>query len=152
MGWLLSTFGVAVASALLPLINIEVYLGAVATGRLGATWPLAAVAALGQMVGKVAYYFLGRSSLDWAWVRRRTESPRFQAQLETWRHRIGDRPVIGGLVVFAAASVGLPPLAIVSILAGSLRISFPVFLVVGFVGRLLRFATILGAVGWFVTR
>lgn len=152
MGWLFSTFGVAVASALLPLINIEVYLGAVAAGRVGAIWPLAAVAAAGQMLGKIAYYYVGRSALEWSWVRRKTESPRFQAQLQRWQHRIGDRPVVGGLVVFAAASVGVPPLLIMSVLAGTLRISFPVFLVVGLVGRMLRFATILGAVGWFVAR
>lgn len=152
MGWLLSTFGVAIASALIPVINIEVYLGAVAAGRVGAVWPLATVAALGQMIGKVAYYFLGRSSLEWGWVRRRTDSPRFQAQLETWRRRVGDRPWLGGLVVFAAATVGIPPLAIVSVIAGSLRLSLPVFFVVGLVGRVLRFASILGAVGWFVTR
>lgn len=152
MGWLFSTFGVALASALIPVINIEVYLGAVAAGRVGALWPLATVAALGQMIGKVAYYYLGRASLEWGWVRRRTESPKFQAQLETWRRRVGDRPWLGGLVVFAAATVGIPPLAIVSVIAGSLRLSLPVFFVVGLVGRVLRFASILGAVGWFVTR
>lgn len=151
MGWLLSTFGVAVASALVPLINIEVYLGAVAAGRVGALWPLAVVAAAGQMAGKVVYYYLGRSSLEWGWVRRKTDTPRFQAQLERWRTRVGGRPVVGGLVVFVAASVGIPPLAIVSVIAGSLRVSFPVFLVVGLLGRVIRFASILGAVGWFVT-
>lgn len=152
MGWLLGTFGVAIASALLPLINIEVYLGAVAAGRVGAVWPLAIVAALGQMIGKLAYYYLGRSSLEWGWVRRRTGSPKFQAQLALWQRRVGDRPALGGLVVFASATVGLPPLAIVSVIAGSLRLSAPMFFGVGLVGRVLRFASILGAVGWFVTR
>lgn len=152
MGWLLGTFGVSVASALLPLINIEAYLGAVAAGRVGAVWPLATVAALGQMIGKVAYYLLGRSSLEWEWVRRRTDSPKFQARLATWQRRVGDRPLLGGLVIFASATVGLPPLAIVSVIAGSLRLSLPVFFVVGLVGRVLRFASILGAVGWFVAQ
>ena len=152
MEWLVGTFGVGFASALLPLINIEVYLGGVAAGRVGSVWPLAIVAAAGQMAGKVVYYYLGRSSLDWGWVRRKTDGPKFQAQLERWRHRLGDRPYIAGLVVFIAASVGIPPLAIVSVIAGSLRVSFPVFVVLGFLGRVLRFASILGAVGWFVTR
>lgn len=152
MGWLLGTFGVSIASALLPLINIEAYLGAVAAGRVGAVWPLATVAALGQMIGKVGYYFLGRSSLEWDWVRRRADTPKFRARLATWQRRIGDRPLLGGLVIFASATVGLPPLAIVSVIAGSLRLSLPVFFVVGFVGRVLRFASILGAVGWFVTQ
>lgn len=152
MTWLFSTFGVAFASALLPLINIEVYLGALAAENIGSVWSLAAVAAAGQMVGKIIYYYLGRNSLSWSWVRRKTDSPKFQASLEKWRHRVGDRPVFGGLLVFLAASVGLPPLAIISVIAGSLRLSFPVFVVTGYVGRVLRFATILGSVGWFVTR
>ena len=152
MGWLFSTFGVGLASALLPLINIEVYLGALAAEQVAGVWPLALVAAAGQMAGKVAYFYLGQNSLSWRWVRRKTESAKFQARLATWQHRIGGRPWVGGLLVFVAASAGIPPLAIISIIVGSLRMSFPVFLVMGFAGRTLRFAAILGSVGWFVTR
>lgn len=151
MEWLLPTFGVGLLSALLPLVNIEVYLGVVAATGVTDVWSLAAVAALGQMTGKVMFYLLGRTSLEWGWVRRRTESARFQASLARWKERVGDRPVLAGVVVFVSASLGMPPLAIVSVVAGSLRVSFPVFVVMGVTGRVLRFASILGAVSWFVS-
>ena len=51
---LLATFGVAVASALFPLINIEAYIaGVAALGGSSGVWGLSAVAAAGQVVGKV---------------------------------------------------------------------------------------------------
>jgi len=149
MGWLLSTFGFCVLSALVPILNAEVYLAALAASESPPLWPMAAVAAAGQMLGKVVYYFLGQSSLDWRWIKKRTDSPKFQAGLARWRDRLEDRPWVAALLVFVSASVGLPPFAIVAVLAGTLRMSFTMFMVVGFVGRLIRFASILGAASWF---
>jgi membrane protein DedA with SNARE-associated domain len=66
MGLLLTTFGVAVASALFPLINIEAYIAGV--GALVETfgiWPVALVAGAGQAVGKILWYEVGRSSMNW---------------------------------------------------------------------------------------
>ena len=75
MGWLFSTFGFCVLSALVPIFNAEVYLTALAATESPPLWPMAAVAAAGQMIGKVVYYFIGKSSLDWRWVKRRTDTP-----------------------------------------------------------------------------
>jgi membrane protein YqaA with SNARE-associated domain len=149
MGWLLPTFGFCIVSALIPVLNAEVYLAALAASQSPPLWPMAAVGAGGQMIGKIIYYYLGRSSLDWRWVKRRTDTPRFQAGLEKWRTRLEDRPWVAALFVFVSASVGIPPFAIVAVLAGTLRMSITMFVVVGFAGRLLRFASILGAASWF---
>jgi membrane protein YqaA with SNARE-associated domain len=145
----LGLLGVSIASALLPLINIEVYLvGLVAVSGGERLWLLAAVGGLGQMVGKVVWYYLGANSLRWGWVRRRMERPKAKAKLELWQRRTHDRPALGGLLVFASASAGIPPFAIIAVLAGQLRMSFTLFMVVGFVGRTLRFALVLGGADW----
>ena len=149
MGWLLSTFGYCILSALVPLFNAEVALTALAATESPPLWPLAVVAASGQMVGKVVYYFVGRSSLEWRWIKARTESPRFQAGLARWRGRLADRPIVSASLVFLSACLGLPPFAVVAVAAGTLRMSLPTFVVVGFAGRLLRFASILGAAEFF---
>lgn len=149
MGWVGGTLVFAFGSALVPILNIEAYLAALAAKGVAPLWMLAIAAALGQMVGKVVYYYVGRSSLRWSWVHRKTETPRFQVTLERWRARVSDRPVYTGLVLFASASAGLPPFAILAVIAGSLRVSLTLFITVGLVGRCLRFLAILYAVGWF---
>ncbi len=148
MGWLLSTFGFCILSALIPVLNAEVYLAALAASQSPPLWPMAIVAAAGQMIGKIVYYYLGKSSLDWRWIKKRTDTPRFQAGLEKWRIRLENRPWVAAVFVLASASVGIPPFAIVAVLAGTLRMSFSMFVVVGFLGRVLRFASILGAAAW----
>lgn len=148
MGWFFSTFGFGVASALLPVLNVEVYLSALAAAEPVDVWMIAVAAALGQMLGKIVYYYLGRSSLSWAWVRRKTDKPAFQDALARWQAKVEGRPWVAAGFVLLSASVGIPPLAIVSVLAGTLRMSLTMFVVVGFVGRLARFASVLGAAAW----
>ena len=64
---LLGVLGVAFASALVPLINIEAYLGVRGSvGGIDNVWVLGLAAAVGQMVGKLVWYYLGASSLSWA--------------------------------------------------------------------------------------
>jgi len=50
--------------------------------------------------------------------------------------------------VFASASSGFPPFAIVAVVAGQLRMSLPLFFVLGLAGRWLRFAAVLGGAAW----
>ena len=65
------------ASALVPVINIEAYLGVRATvASLESLWLLAFVAAVGQMLGKLIWYYIGASALSWGWVRRMVEKPK----------------------------------------------------------------------------
>ena len=95
MGLLLATFGVAVASALFPLINIEAYIAGV--GALVDTygiWPVAIVAGAGQAVGKILWYEVGRSSMNWSYIRKKMESPSWQKSVRQGEdpHR---RPALG---------------------------------------------------------
>ena len=144
---LLGTFGVCLVSALFPLVNAEAYLGALAAvGDGSRVWAVAAVGALGQTCGKMVFFGLGHSSLDWGWVRRTTESPRWQARLATWQRRTQNNPLSVTGLIGASALLGLPPLAVVSVLAGQLRASLPLFVVAVFAGRTLRFAAVFGGV------
>jgi membrane protein YqaA with SNARE-associated domain len=145
----LALFGVSVVSALVPLVNIEVYLvGLAAVRESTGVWFLATVAGLGQMVGKVVWYYIGANSLGWRWVARRVDTPKGRATLEKWQKRTHDRPLVGATLLFASAAGGFPPFAIIAVLAGQLRMNLPLFLVVGGIGRTLRFAAFLGGAGW----
>jgi membrane protein YqaA with SNARE-associated domain len=140
----LGLLGVSVVSALVPLVNLEAYLAALAavTDREG-VWLLAAAAGAGQTIGKVVWYHLGANALRWGWVRRKVETPKAQAKLELWRARTHDRPLAGGVLLAVSGFSGFPPFAIVAVLAGQLRMSLPLFVTVTFLSRTLRFAVVL---------
>lgn len=145
MTLLAATFGVCFVSALIPLVNAEAYLGGVGVLHDEAeVWALAAAAGLGQMAGKVVWYLLGRSSLSWGWVRRKTESTKWQSRLQTWQRRTRDNAWLVGTLVFVSAVLGLPPFAIIAVMAGQLRVPLVLFFVTGLAGRVLRFAAVLG--------
>jgi membrane protein YqaA with SNARE-associated domain len=149
VGEILGLLGVSFASALIPLINLEVYLvGLSAVTDPAHVWLLAVVAGVGQMLGKLLWYYLGANALRWGWIRRKVETPKAQAKLELWRERTHERPLIGAALLFVSAYSGFPPFAILAVLAGQLRMSLWLFLVVGVAGRSLRFATFLGGAEW----
>lgn len=136
-------------SALVPVINIEAYLALLAAvSDVGSVWVLALTAAVGQMFGKLLWYRIGASSLGWGWVRRKVEKPKAQARLELWRARTHQRPVVAGALVFVSAVTGLPPFAVLSVVAGQLRMNLTLFLGLGLLGRWVRFAAVLGGVSW----
>lgn len=144
-----SLLAIAFASALVPVVNIEAYLGLrAAVAEVNDLWLLGFVAAAGQMVGKVIWYLIGASSLEWGWVKRRVEKPKAQARLVKWRTRTEERPVLAGALVFASAVTGFPPFAIVAVLAGQLRMNLTAFFVLGLAGRWLRFTAVIGGVAW----
>jgi len=145
----LAVVGVAFVSALVPLVNIEAYLGVRGSvGSMHSVWLLGLAAATGQMAGKLVWYYLGANSLSWRWVRRRIDKPKAQERLARWRTRTATRPVLAGALVFGSAFTGFPPFAILSVLAGQLRMNVALFLALGLVGRWLRFAGVLGGAEW----
>lgn len=147
---LMSIFGASIASALVPLINVEVILFAAANRRPELVVALVLVATTGQMVGKLLWYW-GGQHLDRApWVAKHLEKPRPKATLERWHDRAEGRPwFTAGLLLFSAAS-GFPPYAVTAVLAGVLRVPLWIFLVTGFVGRGLRFWTIASGASWLL--
>jgi membrane protein YqaA with SNARE-associated domain len=146
---ILALAGIAVLSALVPVVNIEAYLiGRGAVAAVGNVWLLSGVAAVGQMLGKLVWYYLGANALRWSWVRRKVEKPKAQARLELWRRRTHQNAWLAGGLTLVSAFSGFPPFAIVAVLAGQLRVSVVLFLVTGTVGRWLRFAAFLGGADW----
>lgn len=151
MKLLLGTLLFAFGSALLPFLNIEAYLAVVAAETSSFShWQLAAVGALGQGLGKILWYIGGANSLRMPWMRRKMATEKWQLSYQKWHQRIVGRPVVGGLVCFTSAVSGFPPLAIISVLAGALRMNFTLFAVTMLTGRFFRFWGVLAGVGFLV--
>lgn len=132
----LTTFGVAVASAVIPVINIEIYLlGASALAPREMVIPLVVAGTLGQVIGKIALYYAGTGAL-------RLPGKRLQAALTRMNTQMQERPRTGGALVFVSATLGLPPYYVVTLAAGAAKMNLPMFLGVSLVGRLIRFAIV----------
>ena len=148
MKLLIGTFFFSVASALVPILNVEAYLAAVALkAQHLSDWELAAVGSAGQTTGKVLWYFAGTQSLRIRWIRQKMETEKWQLSYERWHERIVGRPVFAGAISFTSAVSGFPPLAVIAVLAGSLRMNFAVFFVTVLIGRIIRFWLVLAGVG-----
>ena len=146
---LLGVAGVGFLSALFPFVNIETLLAVrSAVSSVEEMWLLALVAAVGQMAGKLIWYYLGANSLHWRWVRRKIEQPKAAARLELWRSRTHDRPVLTGSLTLVSAAVGIPPFAVLSVVAGQLRMNLWLFCALGLFGRWLRFLAVIGGGEW----
>lgn len=156
MKLLATTFFVSIASALVPLINIEAYIAGVgALVHHYGIWPVALVAAAGQTIGKVFWYEVGRTSMHWRYIKRQMERPAWQKRYDQVKTMTDERPWAGLGLLAVSAVTGFPPLAIMAVLAGQLRFHRLWFYGITFAGRTLRFAAVLGGVslvmhsGWF---
>ncbi|QBX56277.1 hypothetical protein EXE58_12900 [Nocardioides seonyuensis] len=136
---LLSIFAASVASALVPLINVEAILAVAASQQPGITVALVLAATIGQMAGKVLWYWGGMHVDRAPWVHKHLQKPKVAASLDRWHARAEGRPAFTAGLLLLSAAVGLPPYALTAVLAGVLRVPFWIFLVTGLVGRGLRF-------------
>ena len=145
-----SVLGASIASALVPLINVEIILVGAAERRPELAVSLVVVATVGQMAGKLLWYWGGRNVDRAPWVSKHLQKPRAEAAMDKWHARAEGRPwFTAGLLLFSAA-VGLPPYAVTAVLAGVLRVPLAVFLLTGLVGRGLRFWAIVTSTGWLL--
>ncbi len=137
------TLVVGAVSAVVPLVNLEIYVAAIAANDTGLV-PLliGAAAGFGQTVGKVAWYYAGLRGIESSWLRNRKKSQKTLATAEVWLERFAGRPVYPVSVLFLSSSVGFPPLMVIAVVCGAARVSLPIFAVVVFIGRTLRFAII----------
>lgn len=153
----LTLLGVSFLSALIPVINLEVYLGGLAlfgSDRGPADVAvLSLVAAVGQMAGKMLFYLAGRGVLTLPKrLKPETGKPpserrtRNAERIARWQERAQTRPWLSAGFVGISASVGIPPFAIVSVVAGTMRVPAMVFVLAGLIGRWGRFAVVLGLV------
>jgi membrane protein YqaA with SNARE-associated domain len=125
-------------SAVVPVVNAELYLVAVvlAAGDLPTAIALALLISVGQMVGKGGVF---QAALHATNAGRRgklaDKIDRARELAKRWR----GKPYV---VTFVSAAVSLPPFYLTSIAAGVMRIRFRMFLLLGFAGRAIRFGTI----------
>ena len=151
MKLVLTTFVVALGSAVIPFINIEAYLAAVgaAIQDVGVWW-VAGAAAVGQTAGKVALYYAADWAMNLPWIKKKMSSPKWEASYERWSKRVNEHPGQTATLLFASASLGFPPLYVMAVLAGQLRVNISLFVLTCLTGRYIRFLVILGAADWFI--
>ena len=148
---LLASFALAVASALLPAINIEVYLAGVATQLDAAeTVGIALVAGLGQTIGKTVWYEVARRGVETKRGQRLLSKKKTGPAIERWRARTAGRPVFAGGVLAVSSFAGFPPLLAMAVVAGALRMQLSVFVPVVLVCRTLRFYLLVAGVEWLL--
>lgn len=139
------TLVVCFVGGLVPLINAEVWLvGLAVSVATVAPLPLVvALAAIGQLTAKSLLYLGARGATGIAPGRYQTAMARARGQIVRWRRK----PLA---VLWLSTTVGLPPLYLVSIAAGALEVRFRTFVLVGLVGRTLRFGVVvtLARAGW----
>jgi membrane protein YqaA with SNARE-associated domain len=149
---LLCTFLVSIVSAMCPLVNIEVYIAGIgALGNNFGVFPMALAAGIGATIGKLIWYAVGASSMRWPFIARKMEAPNFQKAFARVQAQIDRRAWMGMALLFLSSTIGLPPLAIMSVLCGQLRFNRVAFGATVLVGRVLRFAVVLGGSAWLVS-
>ena len=141
-------------SALVPIVNAEVYAVAAArhsSGLLGTAVVVVALA-LGQTAGKLVIFEAARLGGS-RFARRRTERAARSDRTGRWTDRITRalRARRTGLpLVLGSAALGLPPLAAVSAAAGVSGQNRWEFGLVCLVGRILRFGALALPAGWLL--
>lgn len=132
----LTSFAICGAGALIPFLNTEVYLIGASAMAPRALWvPLVVSGTIGAMAGKVLLYYAGRGVVKLPGGRVQRGLARMQARME-------EKPLVGKLLYAASAVVGVPPFYVTTVAAGAVGMNFMFFLVVGFFGRLIRFALV----------
>ena len=171
LAWLCVTLGVAFGSALLPLVSIEIFLVGLAVQEPHIPWlALGAVVAIGQVAGKLVYYYAARGEVHlprWMHRKHRVKGPvtarrirwelrtkRIRGWIETLREKCHRHPrwMVGTYGV--SSLLGLPPYMATAVLAGMARMSLSAFLSAGLLGRFVRFSAIAASpalcAGWIL--
>jgi membrane protein YqaA with SNARE-associated domain len=126
-------------AGMFPLVSIEAFLFGVAGWgdvELAVLIALIGLGALGHQIAKTVTYYAGAGAFELPKGRMRERIEKVRQRIERWNRR-------PRLVLFAAASFGLPPLWAIGFLAKPvLRIEIAAFTVVSLGGRLARFVTL----------
>ncbi|MGX7825004.1 hypothetical protein ACTG9Q_07915 [Actinokineospora sp. 24-640] len=163
--WLCVALAVAIGSALVPFVNIELFIVGFALQRPDIPWAVvAAVVAVGHVSGKLFYYYAaqGKIHLPRFLHRERRErvltDRRLRWQLRTkrvrgwltWlREKCEAHPhwMLGTYSVSAVA--GMPPYMAMTVLAGLARMKVGAFLSAGIAGRFVRFSLLAASPAMF---
>ncbi len=130
-------FALSIVSALVPWLNGEVLLLALAALARSTSdlVSLVLLASAGQMAGKCLLYWSGRGT-------RSLQSARVTRVLASCQERLLHSPSKALALIFISSALSIPPFYVVTILAGALRLKFGPFLAVGACGRLIRFGVL----------
>jgi membrane protein YqaA with SNARE-associated domain len=134
------TYGVG--SAFVPLLNAEVYVAASSHDRPSVAILVVGAVALGQTAGKVTLFEAARHGSE-RFARKRA-TPR-------WATRLGaalSRRRTGAPLVLTSATLGLPPLAAVSLAAGASGQRRWEFALLCLFGRTARFGVVALSLAW----
>ena len=133
-----SCFIAAIVSALLPWVNAELMLLAVAAPltSVGELVPVVLVVTAGQVSGKSALYWIARRAFASA------PHGRFARAVERWREACESRQRSAEAMMTLSAIFGLPPFYVTTVAAGALQVSFARFLVAAIFGRLVHFSVV----------
>lgn len=170
-----AAIAVGLGAAVLPVfVNAEVYV--VAIGATVNSRPFLALLILihviATTIGKAFVFQLARKGTNKirmvdprpprnaisAWSRRtghrfaQTRFAQLLKRVNDWLLTLLDRRYSGGLTAFVSSLTGIPPLAIVTILAGASKQPQWLFLTMVFFGRLIQFlaiAFLLHKISWF---
>ncbi|MGO1050543.1 hypothetical protein [Crossiella sp. CA198] len=158
MSWpLLTLFGVAVGSGILPIFSVELYLVGLSAVRPDLHWFAAGlVTGAGHVLGKMVHYYAARGVLNLPWITRRINASngRFATWFRHFQDTCAHRPWWSFFVVLLSASVGIPPYTILVVVAGAGRLPLKVLLPAALIGRVARFCvlasggSLLGSVDW----
>jgi len=133
---LLATFIYSFVAGVFPLLNVEAYLLAFSAYLSPeAMIPIVVAATAGQMLAKSLLYLSGVGLLNLPHRAARERIERVSDRLRTYRRGTWT-------LVLISAFLGLPPLYVVSIAAGTLRLHFGLFLAISTAGRLLRLTVV----------
>lgn len=146
-----SVFLFSIVAAFVPVLHIETYIAGMHVLAPGGLVTMAAVAAIGQSIGKTGWYEAGRGAVRWAWLARKLENPKFAMRAEALRLRVEGHPWISVATLLLSSGVSLPPMAIMAVVAGHLRINRLLFVLTVLVGRFARFLATLGVLDVIVT-
>ena len=142
----MTALGYGLASALVPVVNAEAY-AVLAGHRSGHGVVVVVVLAFGQTTGKLLLFETARRGTG-RWNRklaRGSRSGRAPARTSRWaeptRRWLSSRRT-GLPTVFVSATVGIPPLALVSLAAGTADLRHWEFATACFAGRSIRFAAL----------
>jgi membrane protein YqaA with SNARE-associated domain len=132
----LTTFGVCLAGAFIPIVNTEIYLLSVsAVSPAEFVIPLVVAATVGQMAGKVVMFYAGRGML-------KIPNGKFQDRVLKMREQLEKRPWVAKATLFSSATTGLPPLYVMALVSGTVGMGIFSFITIGTVGRLIHFAVV----------
>jgi membrane protein YqaA with SNARE-associated domain len=132
----LGTLAYSFIAGVFPVLNIEIYLiGASALLAREAVIPLIVAATAGQMAAKSLLYLGGRGLLHIPMRGAREKIESIAERLKNYRRGTWT-------LMLVSSFIGLPPFYIVSIAAGTLRLNFGLFFLIGALGRLVRFTVV----------